>query len=191
MRKRVKVRESQSIYNAYLGFSLSTPLHLPVNTQYGVVLVPHSIYTTNSKSLNDICLSTPLHSPVNTQYGVVLVPHSIYTTNSKSLNDICLSTPLHSPVNTQYGVVLVPHSIYTTNSKSLNDICLSTPLHSPVNTQYGVVLDAGSSHTEMFVYKWPATVRYADTAVVEQIGHCVTNGNTAYRIFRCISRTGV
>ena len=42
--------------------------------------------------------------------------------------------------------------------------------------QYGVVLDAGSSHTELFVYQW-ATGRVIDgTALVEQIGHCKGSG---------------
>ncbi|KFW82735.1 Ectonucleoside triphosphate diphosphohydrolase 2, partial [Manacus vitellinus] len=41
--------------------------------------------------------------------------------------------------------------------------------------QYGIVLDAGSSHTAMFVYKWPAD-KENDTGVVSEHGMCDVEG---------------
>ena len=40
-------------------------------------------------------------------------------------------------------------------------------MHHP-NLQYAVVFDAGSSHTQLFVYKWPAD-KNNGTGVVKQI----------------------
>uniref|UniRef100_A0A8C3SE25 Ectonucleoside triphosphate diphosphohydrolase 2 n=1 Tax=Chelydra serpentina TaxID=8475 RepID=A0A8C3SE25_CHESE len=42
-------------------------------------------------------------------------------------------------------------------------------------TQYGIVLDAGSSHTAMFVYKWPAD-KENDTGIVSQHSMCDVEG---------------
>ncbi|NXW82488.1 ENTP2 diphosphohydrolase, partial [Alopecoenas beccarii] len=42
-------------------------------------------------------------------------------------------------------------------------------------TQYGIVLDAGSSHTAMFVYKWPAD-KENDTGVVGEHSMCDVEG---------------
>ncbi|KAL6036716.1 hypothetical protein STEG23_001085 [Scotinomys teguina] len=42
-------------------------------------------------------------------------------------------------------------------------------------TQYGIVLDAGSSHTSMFVYKWPAD-KENDTGIVGQHSSCDVQG---------------
>ena len=66
-------------------------------------------------------------------------------------------------------------NIWRKNPKLVADI--STLISVMSMLQYGVVLDAGSTHTELFVFRWPATVRYSDTAVVEQIGQCITKGN--------------
>ncbi|KFP83094.1 Ectonucleoside triphosphate diphosphohydrolase 2, partial [Acanthisitta chloris] len=41
--------------------------------------------------------------------------------------------------------------------------------------QYGIVLDAGSSHTAMFVYKWPAD-KENDTGVVSEHSMCDVDG---------------
>lgn len=38
--------------------------------------------------------------------------------------------------------------------------------------QYGVVLDAGSTHTNMFVYKWKVSDIIHGTALVKEIGQC-------------------
>ncbi|XP_014637845.1 PREDICTED: ectonucleoside triphosphate diphosphohydrolase 2 isoform X2 [Ceratotherium simum simum] len=46
-------------------------------------------------------------------------------------------------------------------------------LHS--HPQYGIVLDAGSSHTSMFIYKWPAD-KENDTGIVGQHSSCNVHG---------------
>lgn len=44
--------------------------------------------------------------------------------------------------------------------------------------QYGIVLDAGSSHTSMFVYKWPAD-KENDTGIVGQHSSCDVQGEVS------------
>ncbi|XP_069835033.1 ectonucleoside triphosphate diphosphohydrolase 1 isoform X2 [Dendropsophus ebraccatus] len=46
----------------------------------------------------------------------------------------------------------------------------------PKNLKYGIVLDAGSSHTSLYVYHWPAE-KENDTGVVEQVAECKVAGN--------------
>lgn len=50
-----------------------------------------------------------------------------------------------------------------------------TQNQSSPNVKYGVVLDAGSSHTTLYVYTWPAE-KENDTGVVSQIGECTVQG---------------
>ncbi|XP_028004912.1 ectonucleoside triphosphate diphosphohydrolase 1 isoform X2 [Eptesicus fuscus] len=45
----------------------------------------------------------------------------------------------------------------------------------PQNVKYGIVLDAGSSHTTLYIYMWPAE-KENDTGVVTQIGECMVQG---------------
>ncbi|XP_053778386.1 ectonucleoside triphosphate diphosphohydrolase 1 isoform X2 [Desmodus rotundus] len=45
----------------------------------------------------------------------------------------------------------------------------------PENVKYGIVLDAGSSHTTLYIYKWPAE-KENDTGVVNQIYECKVKG---------------
>ncbi|KAM5330738.1 ectonucleoside triphosphate diphosphohydrolase 8 isoform 2-T2 [Glossophaga mutica] len=45
----------------------------------------------------------------------------------------------------------------------------------PADTKFGVVLDAGSSHTSLFVYRWPAD-KENDTGVVSQALACRVKG---------------
>ncbi|NXK95041.1 ENTP1 diphosphohydrolase, partial [Formicarius rufipectus] len=45
----------------------------------------------------------------------------------------------------------------------------------PKNIKYGIVLDAGSSHTNLYVYEWPAE-KENDTGVVEQVEVCKVEG---------------
>ncbi|KAG8518641.1 Ectonucleoside triphosphate diphosphohydrolase 2 [Galemys pyrenaicus] len=45
----------------------------------------------------------------------------------------------------------------------------------PPALQYGIVLDAGSSHTSVFVYKWPAD-KENDTGIVSQHSTCDVEG---------------
>lgn len=52
----------------------------------------------------------------------------------------------------------------------------SQPLHFvALSPQYGIVLDAGSSHTALYVYKWPAD-KQNGTGVVTQHSECHVNG---------------
>ncbi|XP_010211413.1 PREDICTED: ectonucleoside triphosphate diphosphohydrolase 1 isoform X1 [Tinamus guttatus] len=45
----------------------------------------------------------------------------------------------------------------------------------PKNIKYGIVLDAGSSHTNLYVYDWPAE-KENDTGVVQQVEVCKVEG---------------
>ncbi|KAK2845443.1 hypothetical protein Q7C36_010297 [Tachysurus vachellii] len=45
----------------------------------------------------------------------------------------------------------------------------------PPQYMYGIVLDAGSSHTAMFIYKWPAD-KQNDTGIVSQHSECHVKG---------------
>ncbi|TEA38231.1 hypothetical protein DBR06_SOUSAS110080, partial [Sousa chinensis] len=45
----------------------------------------------------------------------------------------------------------------------------------PENVKFGIVLDAGSSHTNLYIYKWPAE-KENDTGVVTQIEECKVKG---------------
>uniref|UniRef100_A0A674GS14 Ectonucleoside triphosphate diphosphohydrolase 1 n=1 Tax=Taeniopygia guttata TaxID=59729 RepID=A0A674GS14_TAEGU len=45
----------------------------------------------------------------------------------------------------------------------------------PENIKYGIVLDAGSSHTNLYVYEWPAE-KENDTGVVKQVEVCKVEG---------------
>uniref|UniRef100_A0A8C7X2F0 Ectonucleoside triphosphate diphosphohydrolase 2b n=1 Tax=Oryzias sinensis TaxID=183150 RepID=A0A8C7X2F0_9TELE len=48
-------------------------------------------------------------------------------------------------------------------------------LFSPLSLQYGIVLDAGSSHTALFIYRWPAD-KQNGTGVVTQHAECHVKG---------------
>lgn len=54
------------------------------------------------------------------------------------------------------------------------DVGLNTFLV-PCCSQFGIVLDAGSSHTSLLVYQWPAN-KEKDTGVVSQALTCQTEG---------------
>ncbi|NXE72809.1 ENTP1 diphosphohydrolase, partial [Cochlearius cochlearius] len=45
----------------------------------------------------------------------------------------------------------------------------------PKNIKYGIVLDAGSSHTNLYVYEWPAE-KENNTGVVQQVEVCKVEG---------------
>ncbi|XP_029465918.1 ectonucleoside triphosphate diphosphohydrolase 1 isoform X2 [Rhinatrema bivittatum] len=45
----------------------------------------------------------------------------------------------------------------------------------PKNMKYGIVLDAGSSHTSLYMYKWPAE-KENDTGIVQQMDMCKVDG---------------
>ncbi|CAK6433422.1 unnamed protein product [Pipistrellus nathusii] len=57
-------------------------------------------------------------------------------------------------------------------------LLLSVPtrdVREPPALKYGIVLDAGSSHTSMFIYKWPAD-KENDTGIVGQHSSCDVRG---------------
>ncbi|XP_060613092.2 ectonucleoside triphosphate diphosphohydrolase 2-like [Anolis sagrei] len=56
-------------------------------------------------------------------------------------------------------------------------LCLppATQLPRPPPTKYGIVLDAGSSHTALFVYQWPAD-KENETGIVTQHSMCDVEG---------------
>lgn len=65
-------------------------------------------------------------------------------------------------------------------------ISLSSLQPSP---QYGIVLDAGSSHTAMYIYKWPAD-KQNGTGVVTQHSECHPKGKSVpiegfFQVFVC------
>ncbi|KAM3911826.1 ectonucleoside triphosphate diphosphohydrolase 8 isoform 2-T2 [Leptodactylus fuscus] len=49
-------------------------------------------------------------------------------------------------------------------------------IYQPHPNKYGLVFDAGSSHTSLYVYQWPAH-KENDTGVVSQIGVCEVQGS--------------
>ncbi|XP_063163038.1 ectonucleoside triphosphate diphosphohydrolase 1 isoform X1 [Candoia aspera] len=54
-------------------------------------------------------------------------------------------------------------------------VAITQNLSSTRNSKYGIVLDAGSSHTNVYVYKWPAE-KENNTGVVQQIHVCEVEG---------------
>ncbi|XP_075041484.1 LOW QUALITY PROTEIN: ectonucleoside triphosphate diphosphohydrolase 2 [Mixophyes fleayi] len=48
-------------------------------------------------------------------------------------------------------------------------------VHEPPKFKYGIVLDAGSSHTALFIYKWPAD-KENDTGIVSEHSMCDVKG---------------
>ncbi|XP_045052821.2 ectonucleoside triphosphate diphosphohydrolase 8 isoform X3 [Desmodus rotundus] len=67
----------------------------------------------------------------------------------------------------------------TTAASALTTLILilveATSVLLPADTKFGVVLDAGSSHTSLFVYRWPAD-KENDTGVVSQALACRVKG---------------
>lgn len=49
-----------------------------------------------------------------------------------------------------------------------------------VKDEYGIVLDAGSSHTQMFIYKWSVSDIIKGTALVNQIGECTVTDEAGH-----------
>ncbi|XP_032056426.1 ectonucleoside triphosphate diphosphohydrolase 8-like [Aythya fuligula] len=46
----------------------------------------------------------------------------------------------------------------------------------PARTQYGMVFDAGSTHTALYIYQWPAN-KENGTGIVSQVETCTVNGS--------------
>ncbi|KAM9325887.1 ectonucleoside triphosphate diphosphohydrolase 2 [Gastrophryne carolinensis] len=73
-------------------------------------------------------------------------------------------------------VVLVPLALCLIGVIGI--ILLALPGHEitePPKFKYGIVLDAGSSHTALFIYKWPAN-KENDTGIVSQHTMCDVKG---------------
>ncbi|XP_041330867.1 ectonucleoside triphosphate diphosphohydrolase 8-like [Pyrgilauda ruficollis] len=45
----------------------------------------------------------------------------------------------------------------------------------PPSTKYGLVFDAGSTHTSLYIYRWPAD-KENDTGIVSQVEACSVSG---------------
>ncbi|XP_053168883.1 ectonucleoside triphosphate diphosphohydrolase 1 [Hemicordylus capensis] len=58
------------------------------------------------------------------------------------------------------------------------------------NSKYGIVLDAGSSHTNLYVYEWPAE-KENDTGVVQQVDVCEVEGPGISAYARDVEKAGV
>ncbi|XP_019635515.1 PREDICTED: ectonucleoside triphosphate diphosphohydrolase 2-like [Branchiostoma belcheri] len=55
-------------------------------------------------------------------------------------------------------------------------VCVSQGWTSSLSDQYGIVLDAGSTHTQLFVYRWPGLRRNDTAATVTQVASCRAEG---------------
>ncbi|XP_020837462.1 ectonucleoside triphosphate diphosphohydrolase 2 isoform X3 [Phascolarctos cinereus] len=72
--------------------------------------------------------------------------------------------------------VLLPLLLCLSGLAGLLLLCIPTrDVREPPAYKYGIVLDAGSSHTSMFVYKWPAD-KENDTGIVSQHSMCDVHG---------------
>ena len=59
-------------------------------------------------------------------------------------------------------------------------MCHADKLLNLLRPQFGIVLDAGSSHTNLYIYKWPAE-KENDTGVVHQLQECQVKGEMKAR----------
>ncbi|XP_001374396.1 ectonucleoside triphosphate diphosphohydrolase 2 [Monodelphis domestica] len=72
--------------------------------------------------------------------------------------------------------VLLPLLLCLAGLTGLLLLCIPTrDVREPPAFKYGIVLDAGSSHTSMFIYKWPAD-KENDTGIVSQHSMCNVHG---------------
>lgn len=93
---------------------------------------------------------------------VIIVCLSKITSEGNLLNLLWRVNPkyFHVPESRSHGPITSPA------------VCSCLARGSP---QYGIVLDAGSSHTALYIYKWPAD-KQNGTGVVTQHGECHANG---------------
>ncbi|XP_014637846.1 PREDICTED: ectonucleoside triphosphate diphosphohydrolase 2 isoform X3 [Ceratotherium simum simum] len=72
--------------------------------------------------------------------------------------------------------LLLPLLLAAVGLAGLLLLCIPTrDVREPPALKYGIVLDAGSSHTSMFIYKWPAD-KENDTGIVGQHSSCNVHG---------------
>uniref|UniRef100_A0A8D1R6P1 apyrase n=1 Tax=Sus scrofa TaxID=9823 RepID=A0A8D1R6P1_PIG len=72
--------------------------------------------------------------------------------------------------------LLLPLLLAAAGLAGLLLLCVPTrDVREPPALKYGIVLDAGSSHTSMFIYKWPAD-KENDTGIVSQHSSCDVHG---------------
>lgn len=72
--------------------------------------------------------------------------------------------------------LLLPSLLAAVGLAGLLLLCVPTrDVWEPPSLKYGIVLDAGSSHTSMFIYKWPADKKN-DTGIVSQHSSCNVHG---------------
>src|SRR4029434_10519470 len=120
---------------------------------------PSGQHTTLDHSLS--CSCSLLHTRT--------LSHSFSLTLSNTLSISLLSrshtnTQTHTHTRTHTLVVSCESPSLPPRQPSLTSLYLSFCFTLP---QYGIVLDAGSSHTSMYIYKWPAD-KLNDTGVVSQ-----------------------
>ncbi|XP_019496267.1 PREDICTED: ectonucleoside triphosphate diphosphohydrolase 2-like isoform X2 [Hipposideros armiger] len=101
--------------------------------------------------------------------------------------DLGLPAPRHPSVSTSSVrappmarnvlLLLPPLLLAAAGLTGLLLLCVSTrDVREPPTLKYGIVLDAGSSHTSMFIYKWPAD-KENDTGIVGQHSSCHVRGS--------------
>ncbi|KAB5528656.1 hypothetical protein PHYPO_G00142760 [Pangasianodon hypophthalmus] len=72
--------------------------------------------------------------------------------------------------------IIVPVAILLLATVGILLLAINTEdVKEPAQYMYGIVLDAGSSHTAMFIYKWPAD-KQNDTGIVSQHSECHVKG---------------
>ncbi|XP_061119475.1 ectonucleoside triphosphate diphosphohydrolase 2-like isoform X2 [Conger conger] len=76
----------------------------------------------------------------------------------------------------QYCKVVVPVALLLLGVLAILLLTIPTEdAKEPPDYMYGIVLDAGSSHTAMYIYKWPAD-KQNGTGIVTQHGECHVKG---------------
>ncbi|XP_073210795.1 ectonucleoside triphosphate diphosphohydrolase 1 isoform X1 [Lepidochelys kempii] len=93
------------------------------------------------------------------------------------LTEACLSTVTGTKPRTSWPrkALLFLGFLFALAVIALVAMAVSQNKPLPKNIKYGIVLDAGSSHTNLYVYAWPAE-KENDTGVVHQVEVCKVEG---------------
>ncbi|OXB75470.1 UNVERIFIED_CONTAM: hypothetical protein H355_016531 [Colinus virginianus] len=78
-------------------------------------------------------------------------------------------------MSTTRKILLILGFLSTLAAIALITVAVTQNQPLPKNIKYGIVLDAGSSHTNLYVYEWPAE-KENDTGVVQQVEVCKVEG---------------